>query len=84
MDLKLRSLQKKELVNIKDGSKIGYADDMIIDGETATVRTLVVYGRPKFFGLFGRQPDIIIPWQNIEIIGEDAILVSLEKEFFKE
>ena len=75
--LKLRDLQKKELVNISDGTKIGYADDVVIDAETATVKSLVVFGRLRLFGLLGRQPDVIINWENIEIIGEDAILVSV-------
>ncbi len=75
--LKLRDLQKKELVNISDGTKIGYADDVVIDAENATVKSLVVYGRLRLFGLLGRQPDVVIDWEKIEIIGEDAILVSV-------
>lgn len=78
MFTKLRDLQKKELVNVKDGTKIGYVDDVLIDASTAEVKSLIVYGRLRFFGLFGRQPDVIIPWTDIEIIGEDAILVSAE------
>ncbi len=76
--IKLRDLQKKELVNISDGTKIGYADDVVIDAENATVKSLVVFGRLRLFGLLGRQPDVVIRWENIEIIGEDAILVSVE------
>lgn len=76
--IKLRDLQKKELVNISDGTKIGYADDVVIDAENAAVKSLVVFGRLRLFGLLGRQPDVVIRWENIEIIGEDAILVSVE------
>jgi len=76
--IKLRDLQRKELVNISDGTKIGYADDVVIDDDNATVKSLVVYGRLRLFGILGRQPDIVIRWENIEIIGEDAILVSVE------
>ena len=75
--LKLRDLQKKELVNNSYGTKIGYADDVVIDAENATVKSLVVYGRLRLFGLLGRQPDVVIDWEKIEIIGEDAILVSV-------
>ncbi len=77
MIAKLRDLQRKELVNISDGTKIGYADDVVIDAENATVKSLVVYGRLRLFGLLGRQPDVVIDWEKIEIIGEDAILVSI-------
>lgn len=79
MTAKLCDLQRKELVNVKDGTKIGYVDDAIIDIDTATVQSLVVYGRLKLFGLLGRQPDIIIPWCDIQIIGEDTILVTADQ-----
>jgi sporulation protein YlmC with PRC-barrel domain len=43
MIAKLCDLQRKELVNVKDGTKIGYVDDAIIDIDTAMVKSLVVY-----------------------------------------
>ena len=79
MIAKLCDLQRKELVNVKDGTKIGYVDDAIIDIDTAMVKSLVVYGRLKLFGLLGRQPDIIIPWGDIQIIGGDTILVTADQ-----
>ena len=79
MTAKLCDLQRKELVNVKDGTKIGYVDDAIIDVDTAAVKSLVVYGRLKLFGLLGRQPDIIIPWCDIQIIGEDTIPVTADQ-----
>ena len=76
MDIRLIDLQQKELVNVKDGSKLGYADDVLIDMDDKRVKALIVRGRLRFFGLLGRTPDILIPWERIEMIGEDAILVS--------
>lgn len=37
---------------------------------------IVVYGRPRFFGLFGRENDCVIPWSAVKTIGEDAVLVD--------
>ena len=37
---------------------------------------LIVYGRPRLFGLFGKSDDYYIPWEKIRLIGEDAILVD--------
>ena len=68
----------KEVINIKTGMKIGYIDDMEILYEQAQIKTIIVLGRKKFFGLFGREDDIIIKWKDIEIIGEDTILVSFD------
>ncbi len=79
MEVKLCDLQRKEVVSVKNGVKLGFADDVTIDTEEARVRGLVVYGKLRLFGLLGRRPDVVIPWESIEVIGEDAILVNIEE-----
>lgn len=79
MKVKLCDLQRKEVVSVKNGVKLGFADDVTIDTEEAQVRGLVVYGKLRLFGLLGRRPDVVIPWESIEVIGEDAILVNIEE-----
>ena len=37
-------------------------------------------GSSKFLNLFAGNNDIVIPWQNIKCIGEDIILVEINKE----
>lgn len=71
-------LRCKEIINIKTGCKLGYADDMEFDTCTAKICRLIVCGKAHFFGLFGREDDFVIPWNDIEVIGEDTILVSCE------
>jgi hypothetical protein len=41
----------------------------------------VVLGKPKCFGLFGKYDDIVLPWNCIEVIGRDAMLVNFEPPF---
>lgn len=77
MEVRSGELERKEILSLKDGSRIGYADHLLVDLDTASVRALVVCGRLRWFGLLGREPDLTIPWQNIEVIGEDAILVRM-------
>lgn len=79
MEVKLCDLQRKEVVSVRNGVKLGFADDVTIDTEEARVRGLVVYGKLRLFGLLGRRPDVVIPWESIEVIGEDAILVNIEE-----
>ena len=79
MEVKLCDLQRKEVVSVKNGVKLGFADDVTIDTEEAQVRGLVVYGKLRLFGLLGRRPDVVSPWESIEVIGEDAILVNIEE-----
>ncbi len=74
----LGDLKDKEIVNIKNGAKLGFVDDVELNTENASVLALIVYGRSKLLGLFGRDDDIIIKCEDIELIGEDTILVSFD------
>ena len=71
-------IRNKEIINIKSGVKMGYADDVEFDTCTSKICRIVIFGRARFFGLFGREDDISVCWSDIEVIGEDAILVSCE------
>lgn len=68
----------KEIIDVSDGAKIGYVDDIVFDTETADIVSIIVYGRYRFFGLFGRDDDMVINWSDIEIIGTDTILVKAQ------
>lgn len=70
-------LQRKEILNLEDGARIGYADHLVIELDTATVQALVVCGRRRLFGLLGREPDLAIPWSDVELIGEDIIFTRI-------
>ncbi len=68
----------KEVINIKSGCRLGNPDDIEFDSCTAKISRIVIFGRPKLFGLLGRTEDICLKWCDIEVIGEDTILVSCE------
>ncbi len=76
MNCRIVDLRHKEVINSKDGTILGYVDDVEVDVITAKIIAIVIYGRLKCFGLFGRCDDIVIFWDSIELIGEDAILVN--------
>lgn len=84
MCLTLQEIRTKAVVNLPNGICFGYADDLVVDTETKSVMTLVIKGKLRFFGLFGRERDVMIPWDRIEVIGEDTILVKMEEEMAKE
>ena len=73
----LRELSKKDVVDIKTGVNYGRADDLEWDPHQALVQKLILWGRPRLFGLLGREKDVRIGWGNILTIGADAILVDL-------
>ena len=52
------------------------------DAETGELTAIIIFGRPKFFGLIGKQEDIIIPWKDIKVIGPETVLVSSDSAKF--
>ena len=74
---RIADLQCKEVVNITDGCRLGYVSDVELDILTGKVVAIVVPGKCRFFGLFGRADDYVIPWQCIRRFGEDMILVEV-------
>lgn len=65
----------KEVVQLEDGVCLGKVDDLELDPETARIESLLLFGRPKLFGLLGREDTLTVRWQEIEKIGVDALLV---------
>lgn len=78
MICRFEDMRCKEIINIKTGCKLGYPDDIEFDTCTAKICKLIVFGKAKFFGLLGREEDFVIPWCDIEVIGQDTILVTCD------
>ena len=55
-----RRMHGREVISVLDGSRIGYLGDIEFDTQQAALTAIVVYGRPRFFGLFGRENDCVI------------------------
>ena len=73
---RIGDMRSREVISVKDGSRIGYLGDIEIDTQSAALAAIVVYGRIRFFGLLGHEADCVIPWSVIATIGEDAVLVD--------
>jgi len=74
----IRELCEKEVVQLEQGVCLGRADDLELDPATAQLQSLILLGRPRLFGLLGRDESLTIPWQEIETIGTDAVLVHTQ------
>lgn len=66
----------KEVINIKNGKRLGYVQDVTADLKTGTITSIIVPGNTKLFNIFSTGNDIVIPWENITCIGDDIILVD--------
>ena len=76
MECRLSELRRKEVISVADGVRLGMVDDVIVDTKTACVVAFVIFNRFSFFGWLKNQEDYIIPWEKIELIGQDAVIVS--------
>ena len=76
MDCRISELQYKEVVDISDGTRYGYIGDLELDADSGTVRSIIIGGKNRCFGLLGRKSDTVFPWSSIKQIGSDIILVD--------
>ena len=81
MHCRLTDLRKKEVINVKDGARLGTVCDAELDADSARLTAIVIYGRLRFLGLMGRDDDIVIRWPDIRIIGDDTILVNYQEQY---
>lgn len=75
---RIADLRNKQIVCVKNGCVLGFPSDVEINSADGKIESLVIFGRPRFFGLFGRDDDIVIPWGEIEVIGQETVLVNTD------
>lgn len=75
--VKISDLRMREVINVMNGKKLGLIKDIEIDLEAGRIRSVVLPGNGKLLGIFGRNDDVVVPWQKIKKLGMDVILVEL-------
>lgn len=68
----------KEVINISNGKRLGFVQDVNADLETGIITSIIVPGSSKLISVFSSNNDIVIPWQDIKCIGDDIILVEIK------
>jgi YlmC/YmxH family sporulation protein len=74
--MRLSDLQKKDVVNVNDGSKIGNIIDIRLD-DKGNMDGFIVEKNKFIISMFTNTNEIEIKWSQIQKIGEDVILVSI-------
>ena len=69
-------LRQKEIINLCDGARLGYANDFEFDIDDGKIIALLINSSGGFLGI-GRCHEIRICWDKIQCIGEDTILVKI-------
>lgn len=80
MYCRIADFRCKEVINICTGFRLGYISDVEFDASNGSITALIVPGPCRFFGLLGREDDYLLPWDCIDRIGEDIILVNIPGE----
>ncbi|MDR3270053.1 MAG: YlmC/YmxH family sporulation protein [Peptococcaceae bacterium] len=79
--MRISELRMLDIVNVKDGRRLGPIKDLDLDLERGVVKAVVVSGLAagKGWSLFGnsRSEDFFIPWERVKKIGVDVILVDV-------
>lgn len=75
--IKISDLRVREVVNVIDGRRLGLIKDIDIDLEAGRIAAIVLPGQGRFMGLFGKDDELVVPWDKIRKIGMDVILVEL-------
>ncbi|MDQ5984007.1 MAG: hypothetical protein RUMPE_01036 [Eubacteriales bacterium SKADARSKE-1] len=83
MRCRIVDMRNKEVIHVKTGRRLGCVSDVEIDTIDARLIGIVIFGRLKCFGIFGREEDIFIRWEEIKVIGDDTILVSCDVNYKK-
>ena len=79
MQCRFSDFRDKEVINVRTGSRMGYVCDAEFQYPEGRITALIVPGKARYLGLFGREDDYIIPWECISRIGEDLILVESDR-----
>ena len=77
MGAKGLDFKHKEVINITDGKRLGFVQDVTANLESGTITSIIVPGSNKVLNIFSPNNDIIIPWDKIKCIGDDVILVEI-------
>lgn len=76
--LNASDLTEKEVVNITDGRRIGMITDLEVDLQKGKINAIIVPDGGKLRGLFSKEQEYEIKWNQIKKIGEDVILVEIK------
>lgn len=58
----------KEVVNIRDGKRLGYVQDVCAELDSGRITAIIVPGNNKVLKIFSQANDIMIPWEKIKCI----------------
>lgn len=75
--MKLSELQRKDIINIKDGKKVGKIIDVEFDPSSGYLVHFVIERVHFMRNLFTNTEELTINFTQIKKLGEDVILIDI-------
>ena len=75
MIITYNDLRDKEVVSVRDGRRLGFVCDIQLETCSGKILAIVLPSGSGYFSVFSRKECLCIPWEQIERIGDDIILV---------
>ena len=76
--MRLCELRQKDVINCRDGKRLGHIYDLCIDSCTGKISHFIVSKSCKIFGIIGGDEEQVIPFQCVKVIGKDVVVVDIE------
>ncbi len=78
--MRICDLREKEVINCRDGLRLGYVYDVEFDICTCKITHIIVPGPCKVWGILGRDQEYVISCSCVKQFGIDVILVDIDPE----
>ena len=79
--VKISDLRMLEVINMTNGKRLGTIEDIELDLEKGKVTALIMPGGMKGWMIFKHREEQIIPWDRMVNVGQDVILVELDRNW---
>ncbi|MCL2702675.1 MAG: YlmC/YmxH family sporulation protein [Defluviitaleaceae bacterium] len=76
--MRFYDFRQKEVINIKDGCRLGYVSDIEMCNEKGHCKRLIIPGPARIFGFFGREQEYRVDWEHVKQVGDDLILIECD------
>lgn len=79
MNTRIGDMRDKQVLNVQDGSLVGFVEDLEFDCEQGRITALIVHCKSRGFFAFAKEEELFVKWEDIAVIGEDSVLIRFEK-----
>ena len=76
--MRISDFQNKDVVDIKNGNRLGNIIDIDIDMISGNINKVIIYNKKNIFRVF-KNEELELNWTLIKKVGDDVILVDLDK-----